>query len=85
MKKGLEPCDKAQSLRFSPRICDTVAKFAPVRALWARRVERSGAGGGKSQNKKPEAIASGLLFWLPLLDSNQRPDDVVSVTTVGIS
>lgn len=49
---GLEPCDKAQSLRFSPRICDTVAKFAPVRALWARRVERSGAAGERGNKKR---------------------------------
>ena len=51
---------QGSKLALSPRICDTVAKFAPVRALWARRGERSGAGGGKSQNKRPE-----------LLDSNQ--------------
>ena len=35
----------------------------------------AGTGGGKRQNKRPEAIASGFLFWLPLLDSNQRHPD----------
>ena len=39
VRAGLEPDDKAQSKSFSPRICDKVAKFAPVRALRARRVE----------------------------------------------
>ena len=45
--------------------------FAPEgRAGWSVRVQR-----GKRQNKRPEAIASGFLFWLPLLDSNQRHPD----------
>ena len=46
----------------------------PVRALWARRVERSGTGGGKAK-QKPRGDCLEALFWLPLLDSNQRHPD----------
>ena len=63
-------------LNFEPygsRRKDLVEIFAPVRALGAQGIGNEDK--REKQNKRPEAIASGFLFWLPLLDLNQRHPD----------
>ena len=69
MRQGSKLMLFAANLRLSRKV-----RPCP-RSLGAQGGDVFESGRGKKQNKRPEAIASGFLFWLPLLDSNQRHPD----------